>query len=133
MAVFASIGVLVWIAIWFGNNHLAHDPFFPVREGIGDVWFGGFARWDAEWYRTIAREGYVYFPGVQSSVAFWPTYPIVIRLLSWVFPTIYITGTVITVVSGAVVMVMLRKWAKLFVSPAVAFTAVMLLCVFPFI
>ena len=132
LAVFASIGVLVWIAIWFGNNHLAHDPFFPVREGIGDVWFGGFARWDAEWYRTIAREGYVYFPGVQSSVAFWPTYPIVIRLLSWAFPTIYITGTVITVVSGAVVMVLLRKWAKLFVSPAAAFTAVMLLCVFPY-
>lgn len=132
LAVFASIGVLVWIAIWFGNNHLAHDSFFPVREGIGDVWFGGFARWDAEWYRTIAREGYVYFPGVQSSVAFWPTYPIVIRLLSWAFPTIYITGTVITVVSGAVVIVVLRKWAKLFVSPAAAFTAVMLLCVFPY-
>lgn len=132
LAVFASIGVLVWTAIWFGNNHLAHDPFFPVRHGIGDVWFGGFARWDAEWYRTIAREGYVYFPGVQSSVAFWPTYPVVIRLLSWAFPTIYITGTVVTVFSSAVVVVVLRKWAKLFVSPAVAFTAVALLCVFPF-
>ncbi len=132
LAVFASIGVLVWLAIWYGNNHLAHDPFFPVRHGIGDVWFGGFARWDAEWYRTIAREGYVYFPGVQSSVAFWPTYPLVIRLLSWAFPTIYITGTFVTIVSSAVVVVVLRKWAKLFVSPVVAFTAVALLCVFPF-
>jgi len=132
LAIFVAIGVLVWIAIWFGNNHLSHDSFFPVREGVGDSWFGGFARWDAEWYRTIAREGYVYYPGVQSSVAFWPTYPVVIRLLSWAFPSIYITGTVVTVLGGATAVVLLRKWAKVFVPNSVAITAVVLLCVFPF-
>ena len=132
LAIFVAIGVLVWIAIWFGNNHLTHDSFFPFRKGVGDTWFGGFARWDAEWYRTIAREGYVYYPGVQSSVAFWPTYPVVVRLLSWAFPTIYITGTVVTVLSGATAVVLLRKWAKVFVSNSVAITAVVLLCVFPY-
>ena len=64
LVVFSAVGVLVWIAIWFGYNHLTHDAFFPMREGVGDRWFGGFARWDAEWYRTIVREGYVYYPGV---------------------------------------------------------------------
>lgn len=132
LLVFVSVGVLVWIAIWFGNNHLPHDPFFPFREGVGDTWFGGFARWDAEWYRTIAREGYVYFPGVQSSVAFWPTYPIVIRLFSWAFPSIYITGTVVTVLSGAAAVVLLRAWVRRFASNAVAMTAVVVLCVFPY-
>ncbi len=132
LAIFVAVGVLVWIAIWFGNNHLSHDAFFPVRGGVGDSWFGGFARWDAEWYRTIAREGYVYYPGVQSSVAFWPTYPVVIRALSWAFPSIYITGTVVTVVGGATAVVVLRKWAKVFVPNSVAITAVVLLCVFPF-
>lgn len=132
LAIFVAVGVLVWIAIWFGNNHLTHDSFFPFRKGVGDTWFGGFARWDAEWYRTIAREGYVYYPDVQSSVAFWPTYPVVVRLLSWAFPSIYITGTVVTVLSGATAVVMLRKWAKVFVSNSVAITAVVLLCVFPY-
>jgi len=132
LAIFVAVGVLVWIAIWFGNNHLSHDAFFPFRKGVGDTWFGGFARWDAEWYRTIAREGYVYYPGVQSSVAFWPTYPVVIRALSWAFPSIYITGTVVTVLGGATAVVLLRKWAKVFVPNSVAITAVVLLCVFPY-
>ena len=132
LAIFVAVGALVWIAIWFGNNHLSHDAFFPFREGVGDTWFGGFARWDAEWYRTIAREGYVYYPGIQSSVAFWPTYPVVIRALSWAFPSIYITGTVVTVLGGASAVVVLRKWAKVFVPNSVAITAVVLLCVFPY-
>ncbi|MEX1218460.1 MAG: mannosyltransferase family protein [Acidimicrobiales bacterium] len=132
LLIFGSIGVLVWIAIWYGNNHLMHDAFFPVRNSIGETWFGGFARWDAEWYRTIAREGYVYYPDVQSSIAFWPTYPVVIRLFSWAFPSIFITGTVITVFAGATAVVLLRKWAKVFVSTEVAITSVVLLCVFPY-
>ncbi len=132
LVIFVSVGVLVWIAIWFGNNHLAHDSFFPYREAVGDTWFGGFARWDAEWYRTIVREGYVYYPGVQSSVAFWPTYPIVVSLFSWAFPSIYITGTFVTVCGGATAVVLLRKWAKVFVPNSVAITAVALLCVFPY-
>ncbi len=132
LLVFAGIGVLVWIAIWFGHNHLPHDSFFPVRPGVGDTWFGGFARWDAEWYRTIVREGYVYYPGVQSAVAFWPTYPIVVSLFSWAFPSIYITGTVVTVIGGATAVVLLRKWARVFVSRDIAMTAVVVLCVFPY-
>ena len=132
LVVFVFVGVFVWLAVWFGNNHLTHDPFFPVRGGVGETWFGGWARWDAEWYRTIVREGYVYFPGVQSSVAFWPTYPVIVKLLSFAFPSIYITGTVVTVVSGAAAMMLLRKWASFFESPSVAMTAVVVLCVFPY-
>jgi hypothetical protein len=132
LVVFSAVGILVWIAIWFGYNHLTHDAFFPMRQGVGDTWFGGFARWDAEWYRTIVREGYVYYPGVQSSVAFWPTYPTVVSIFSWAFPSIYITGTVVTVLSGATAVVVLRKWARVFVSREIAITAVILLCVFPY-
>lgn len=132
LLVFALVGACVWVAVWFGNNHLEHDPFFPVRTGLGETWFGGWARWDAEWYRTIVREGYVYYPDVQSSVAFWPSYPMMLKVLSWAFPTIYITGTVVTVVCGAISVLLLRRWAALFRSPAVAITAVVVLCVYPY-
>lgn len=132
LAVFVAVGVLVWVAVWFGNNHIEHDPWFPVRDGIGEAWFGGWARWDAEWYRTIVREGYVYFPDVQSSVAFWPTYPLVVAAFSWAFPSIYITGTIVTAVSGAAAALLLRKWASIFTTPAVAITAVVVLCVYPY-
>jgi len=132
LAIFGGIGALVWIAVWFGNTQLAHDPFFPVRPAVGEAWFGGWARWDSEWYRTIVREGYVYYPGVQSSVAFWPSYPIVVKLLSWAFPSIYITGTFVTVVSGATAVMVLRRWAECFTTRAVALTAVVVMCVYPY-
>jgi hypothetical protein len=39
-----------------------------------------FANWDGVWYAKIARDGYSYDPGKQSSVAFFPAFP----LLGWV-------------------------------------------------
>ena len=124
---------MVWLAIWFGNAHLGHDAWFPSRPGIaGGQFFEGWDRWDAYWYRTIVREGYVYYPGVQSSVAFWPSYPIVVKAFSWLFPSIFITGSVVTLASGATLAVCFRRWADLFLKPAGALTALLVLLVFPY-
>jgi len=124
---------MVWVAVWFGNAHLAHDAWFPSRPGIaGGQFFEGWDRWDAYWYRTIVREGYVYYPGVQSSVAFWPSYPIVVRAFSWLFPSIFITGSVVTLASGATMAVCFRRWADLFLKPAGALTALLVLLLFPY-
>jgi hypothetical protein len=133
VALFAAVGALVWIAVWFGNAHLGHDPWFPSRPGIaGGQYFEGWQRWDAYWYRTIVREGYVYYPGVQSSVAFWPSYPIAVKAVSWLFPSIFITGSVVTLVSGATLAVCFRRWAGLFLKPAGALTALLVLLVYPY-
>jgi hypothetical protein len=132
LMLFAAVGALVWLAVWFGNAHLGHDPWFPHRSVAGGQLFEGWARWDAVWYRTIVREGYVYYPGVQSSVAFWPSYPVVVKAFSGLFPSIFITGTVVTLVSGATLAVLFRKWAGMFLAPAAAATALVLLLVYPY-
>ena len=72
LALFAVVAALVWLAVWFGTTHLAHDPRYPARPGIaGGTFFEGWQRWDAYWYRAIVRDGYSYYPGddVQSAVA----------------------------------------------------------------
>ena len=133
LAIFAAVGACVWVAVWFGNTHLVHDSFFPSRPGIaGGTVFEGWQRWDAEWYRSIVRDGYVYYPRVQSSVAFWPSYPVVVKLLSWAFPSVYITGSIVTLACGAIAAVVLDRWARVFVAPSVALLAVALLCVYPY-
>ncbi len=133
LALFAAVGALVWLAVWFGNAHLGHDAWWPSRPGsAGGQLFEGWARWDAVWYRTIVREGYVYYPGVQSSVAFWPSYPLVVEALSGLFPSIYVTGTVVTLASGAVAAVCFHRWAGLFLRPAAALTGLVALLVFPY-
>lgn len=52
----------------------------PVRHAWVDTW----ARWDAVWYVRIAREGYSFASDGQSSVAFFPLYPMMMRFGSLV-------------------------------------------------
>ena len=48
------------------------------------AWLNAFDGWDAGYYLWIARDGYVYNPSGDSSVAFAPLYPLCMRLLSLV-------------------------------------------------
>jgi Gpi18-like mannosyltransferase len=52
------------------NSHLGLDLFF---------------KWDSLWYIEIVEKGYFYFPGELSSVAFFPLYPILIKIFSFPF------------------------------------------------
>ncbi|MDQ6764549.1 MAG: glycosyltransferase family 39 protein [Verrucomicrobiota bacterium] len=45
-----------------------------------------FARWDAGWYFSLARDGYSFVPGKQSNTAFFPIYPLLIHAVHSVWP-----------------------------------------------
>jgi hypothetical protein len=44
-----------------------------------------FAAWDSGWYFDIAQRGYYWSPTGQSSLAFFPLYPLLMRGLAWPF------------------------------------------------
>ena len=44
-----------------------------------------FAAWDSGWYFDIAQRGYYWSPTGQSSLAFFPLYPMLMRALAWPF------------------------------------------------
>ena len=44
-----------------------------------------FAAWDSGWYFDIAQRGYYWSPSGQSSLAFFPLYPMLMRALAWPF------------------------------------------------
>jgi hypothetical protein len=44
-----------------------------------------FAAWDSGWYFDIARRGYYWSASGQSSLAFFPLYPLLMRALAWPF------------------------------------------------
>lgn len=44
-----------------------------------------FAAWDSGWYFDIARRGYYFNPDGQSSIAFFPLYPLGMRAIAWPF------------------------------------------------
>ncbi|WP_334142396.1 hypothetical protein [Rhabdothermincola sp.] len=130
---FLAIGAVLWCVAALAATHLPRDAYFPRPEHVaGGSWFEGWQRWDAYWYRAIVRDGYEYDPGVQSSVAFFPAYPIVVWLASGLFPSIFVTGTVITVLCGLVAAVTFYRWCALRLSPAAAGAALLALLLYPY-
>ena len=72
------------VALAFLSNILFPDrqfrPFaMPFRsEKFAEI----FAAWDSGWYFDIARHGYYANPNGQSSIAFFPLYPMLMRALA---------------------------------------------------
>lgn len=64
----------------------ANDPAAPWENYPDGAFLDVWTRWDGEWYLSIARDGYTYDPASglseMSNVAFFPTYPLLIRLVS---------------------------------------------------
>lgn len=73
-------------ALIFGVGYLA-DTMLPTEEGhwIADEnnsFISMWSKWDSQYYLDIAKNGYWYRPGQQSNVAFFPLYPMLMRLVS---------------------------------------------------
>ena len=135
VALFLGFASLVWAvvvasAVWLPADHpsrTASWAFFPGRP-----WFGGWVRFDGGWYRAIATDGYWYRPGHRSAVAFFPSYPLFMRLGNVVTGSVLIAGIAVTVVSGLLAAVLFVRWATGLVGGRVAWTGVILLLVYPY-
>ena len=107
-----SSRVLVWtagvgtiLALGFGPTRKAFDP--PgVTRGFG--WLGNLlaapaARWDAAWYLVIARYGYRPDLGAYtaSRTAFFPLYPLGLRMITWLGPPPVLAGVLLSVAAFA--------------------------------
>ena len=106
-------------------------PGHDYLDGPGwlDAWFQG----DSGWYYRIADEGYSYVPGVQSSIAFFPAYPLLVRATGGVLGGDFSTAAgLVTLLSAAGVVVLFADWVRSRVAPRTAVTAVALLLLYPY-
>lgn len=131
---FVAIAVVLWAAAGLAATHLGRtEEYAPApAHFIGGSLFEPWARWDASWYRTIVEQGYVYYPGVQSSVAFWPSYPMAIRIFEGVSPSPFVTGSLLTLASGLACSVLFYAWCMARMPRRAATTSLLLLLLFPF-
>jgi len=95
-------------------------------------WLQGWAQWDSGWYTAIAQGGYGYIPGRQSTIAFFPTYPLLMRAVALVVRNTYVAGFLITVASGAAATRLFYGWVSERMSPPKAWAAVALLLLYPY-
>jgi hypothetical protein len=96
-----------------------------------------FAAWDSGWYFDIASHGYYFNPNGQSSVAFFPLYPMLMRAVAWPFGgtdrAIWLAGIFIAAASFALALFEVHRLTeRIFKDRETARRAVLYLAVFPF-
>lgn len=96
-----------------------------------------FAAWDSGWYFDIATRGYSYSDAGQSSIAFFPLYPMAMRALAWPFGSsdaaVWTAGIVISSATFFLGLLALHDFTyRLFFDREVARRTVLYVAVFPF-
>lgn len=99
---------------------------------LGDYYSMGWVGFDSGWYKGIAEEGYSYTPGKQSSVAFFPLYPLAIRGVMQTGLSVYGAGILVTLLCGALAMVLFTLWARTRADEVSALHAGLLIALYPF-
>ena len=87
----------------------------PWRGFPTNLWLDGWARWDAGWYEHIAKHGYVdqaVGPAGQRNLAFYPLYPLTMRLLSLAGPEPLPAGILISNLALLAALLLLHRMAR---------------------
>jgi hypothetical protein len=79
---FLATRAALWIAAYLGEVAIPGlDQSWVWHKRPDNLFLDVWARWDSGWYLSIVERGYAYTPGAQSSVAFFPLYPVLVRAL----------------------------------------------------
>lgn len=135
LILFFLIGSLVFAAVWFGargpislagNQDLSSYP--------GSSIFGGWFRYDGRWYDLIVTNGYWFNgPTVQSSVAYFPGYPMVLWILHFATGiSVKLLGSVVTIACGVGVAVLFVSWGRLRATDRVVRIALITMLLYPY-
>jgi Mannosyltransferase (PIG-V) len=93
-----------------------------TRPAFGNLLFGVFAHWDAGWFLGISHYGYP--KGSTQSAAFFPLYPLCVRVLAFVLRSHLAAGVVISLASAAGAAALLYRLSR-------SRDAVLLLALYP--
>jgi hypothetical protein len=96
-----------------------------------------FAGWDSGWYFDIASRGYYFAADGQSSVAFFPLYPLLMRAVAWPFggtdKAVWLAGIAVSCTAFALALVTVHRFTeRLFGDREIARRTVLYLAIFPF-
>ena len=107
----------------------------PWRGFPTNLWLDGWARWDAGWYEHIAKHGYVdqaVGHAGQRNLAFYPLYPLTMRILSLAGPEPLLAGILISNLALLAALLLIHRMARARFGAEAASRCVLLMSVFPF-
>ncbi|MEI6291927.1 MAG: mannosyltransferase family protein, partial [Chloroflexota bacterium] len=112
------------------------DSSLPTEAGYWDAnpnmpFISMWAKWDSQYYVDIAENGYWYRPEQQSNVAFFPLYPLLMRLTARVVGDVALAGFLLSNVAFLGVLLFLYKLTELELDSDSAKRSVFYLALFP--
>ena len=118
-AAYLALGALslLWVPLRHGF------PPFHAFDSRSDLVFGTFEQWDAGWYLRIVHHGY----DVQASTAFFPVYPLAVRLLG----SSLAVAILLSLVAAGVGAVALARIAEPLIGPVGARDTVLYVALYP--
>ena len=136
LAMWAVVFVALFIAVWFG----ARGPFatyggVDAAPYTGSGLFGGWFRFDGNWYAQISTTGYWFAgPEKQSAVAYFPAYPGVMwGLHSVTTLSVKLLGSLVTIACGLGAVLAIFKWFRNHVTDRVARIALVTFLIYPYV
>jgi hypothetical protein len=93
--------------------------------------FGLLGAWDGRWYRTVAENGYLLEPGRQSDPAFFPLYPLLLRLVHSAGIGYVAAGVIVSNAAFLVALFLFERLTRDLFDERLARRATTLLAVFP--
>ena len=132
---FLAVAAVLYTTVALSTRYLSRHEEYPIKEPLsfrGAGLLEGWVRFDGGWYHSIVTNGYYYKPGGQSSIAFFPGYPMLMAAVSKVTGDVYLAGIVVTFLCGLAMAVVFYRWCSAKSSPQKARTALVLLLVFPY-
>jgi len=122
---FVVSGLAVALLPWSGQPHVV--PAFT-----GHRWVEGWAQWDSGWYYRIAHDGYSYVKGKQSTVVFFPVYPLLMRATGGAVGSDYVAGILVTAAAGIGAAALFFTWVRDRLSPGAARASLLLFVLYPY-
>jgi Gpi18-like mannosyltransferase len=105
LIIFIVSRIILLITAWFAGYYLPNPSYqqyvdqgwFMSPYSFIDIW----SRWDSRWYMDIIMHGYVVTEDIQSTystVAFFPLFPLLVKLFSFLLPGAINSPTILTII-----------------------------------
>ena len=131
LSLFGVLVVTLTAVVAYAAQYVIQPRVGAHLDGPG--WLDAWMQYDSNWYYGIATAGYSYVPGQQSSIAFFPTYPMLVRGVSFLIGgDAQIAGTLVTVLAGAAAAALFAFWTSSRLSASGTRTSVLLLLLYPY-
>lgn len=106
--------------------------FFSGKTLTSSYWILGiWNRWDAQYYTSLAYQGYTSVGERSVYIAFFPFYPFLIATLNYITDDAVLSGVIISGIASVVLGVVFYKLVNLDFSSKTAMSAVWFLFIFP--